>query len=271
MPDKIITKTGVKQLPLSTDFNIVLLHGWGMNQGIWAGFSEQLATQTGAKVSCLDLPGFGTEHDTALSPYNIETMAQHIYQHLPNNCILVGWSLGGLVAQYIVSHFSGKVCAHIQICSSPKFAANEKWPGIQPEVLLMFSKQLQTNHAGLLKRFLAIQCMGLHNAKQRVREMMTMLEAFPLSSTQALSDSLSVLNTADLRQSMNLSTALPCLYIFGRLDSLVPLAAISDIQALAPSAQIEIIQKASHAPFISHPSETLTLITSFIKNLDSLN
>ena len=48
---------------------------------------------------------------------------------------------------------------------------------------------------------------------------------------------------------------MPVAGCFGRLDSLVPVAMLVELQTLLPQASLTILAKASHAPFISHPAE----------------
>lgn len=259
--------SGMKQPSNSTDFHLVLIHGWGMNQGIWTHFATVLSSALSIKVSCLDLPGFGTQYDQIPHPYNIENMANAINEQLPESCILVGWSLGGLVAQKIVSSPQSKVVAHIQLCSTPRFAELIGWPGIKNTILHMFAQQLSSDHASILKRFLAIQCMGLDSPNQTVKKMLAMLQDYPLSSNEALSASLQVLTDTDLRDTLANSSKVPCMRIFGRLDSLVPAKAIPLIAELSPHSIIHTLPKASHAPFISHEAETLELIKDFVGQL----
>jgi len=257
----------LKQPSDGTDFHLVLLHGWGMNQGIWTHFAHVLSQALNIQVSCIDLPGFGTQHQHVPQTYTIDVIANIVAQQLPNNCILVGWSLGGLVAQKIVSQPQSKVVAHVQLSSTPKFAETNDWPGIKLNILNMFAKQLKVEHANILKRFLAIQCMGLDSPNQTVKTMLGMLKDFPLSTDEALSASLQVLTDTDLRLDLAQSKTIPCLRIFGRLDSLVPVKAIPCIRALSPHSIIHVLPKASHAPFISHEKETLELLHQFVGQL----
>jgi pimeloyl-[acyl-carrier protein] methyl ester esterase len=64
--------------------------------------------------------------------------------------------MGGLIAQQIVNSGEQKVLGQIQIASSPKFVQAQGWLGIRPEVLDMFTAHINSDHVGLLKRFLAL-------------------------------------------------------------------------------------------------------------------
>ena len=49
--------------------------------------------------------------------------------------MLVGWSLGNLVAQQIINDYLKKLKHIVLICSSPKFSRSADWPGIETKVL----------------------------------------------------------------------------------------------------------------------------------------
>uniref|UniRef100_A0A1A9UKI9 AB hydrolase-1 domain-containing protein n=1 Tax=Glossina austeni TaxID=7395 RepID=A0A1A9UKI9_GLOAU len=54
-----------------------------------------------------------------------------ISHHLPNKSILVGWSLGGLIASQIAIQHPKKFYGLIIISSSPYFCEEKNWPGIK--------------------------------------------------------------------------------------------------------------------------------------------
>ena len=248
--------------------DIVLIHGWGMNQGIWSQFAGLLSQRVNSIVHCMDLPGYGTQFDSVPPSYDLQSVVDTVHAQLPKRCIVLGWSLGGLITQALVAKADSKVVAHIQLCSSPKFVEDAAWPGIKPAVLKMFAKQLTQNHESVLTRFLAIQCMGLDSPNQTVKTMLGMLKAHPLSSPSVLNSSLELLSSVDLREQVKRFDTIPCLRIFGRLDSLVPAKVVTQIQVLNPSCEVHIMPKASHAPFISHESDTLALLADFIHRVN---
>jgi len=258
-----------KNLAESTD--LVFLHGWGMNQGIWQPFSKRLqqaindsAHLSHIKVSAIDLPGYGLEHNASLNDYSIESVSAWLATKLSKPSIVVGWSMGGLIAQYLASNQHPAVIGHIQIASSPCFVEQADWPGIKPNVLAIFAKQLKIDHEVLLKRFLALQNMGLNKPKFSVNTMLSLITQYPKSSQSALEKSLALLQSTDLRASLA-NIEVPCLRIYGRLDGLVPTKAAGKIKALSVNSQSVVIEHASHAPFLSHPESCLNAILPFLE------
>ena len=119
----------------------VLLHGWGMNQGVWQLIKPELEFLYSGKVRCLDLPGYG-DHDVSLDPYTLHDAAQLVSQQLKPKSVLMGWSLGGLFAIYIAKHWPEKVSKVILVASTPFFVEQLPWEGIKPKVLTQFKEQL---------------------------------------------------------------------------------------------------------------------------------
>jgi pimeloyl-[acyl-carrier protein] methyl ester esterase len=237
-----------------------------MNQGIWQPFCWHFEAYYGStvKLRCLDLPGFGRANDVDVSPYSLPNIAQWLGAKITRPSVIIAWSLGGLVAQQLVIEHHKHVLAHIQIASTPCFKEQDDWPGIKPNVLKLFAKQLKIDHEALLQRFFAIQNMGLNKPKHSVKQMVALITQYPFAKPKTLEESLELLNTVDLRNDLTISSK-KCLRIFGKLDSLVPLKAVEKINELCPNEDVAIIEKASHAPFLSHPEDTFARIRDFLE------
>jgi pimeloyl-[acyl-carrier protein] methyl ester esterase len=241
--------------------DIVLLHGWGVNSGVWENISKTLGQYY--RITLVDLPGFGRNTDLFPDDYTIASVAYHVSDCLPKNCVLLGWSLGGLVAQQIAIQGAVDLKQLILVATSPKFVAAPEWPGIQPQVLAMFEKQLEGNFSKTLDRFLAIQALGSETARQDMKVIKAQIEQFPLPHAHALQNGLKILAETDLRTQLA-RIAVPTSRLYGRLDSLVPAKSIELIQQLQPDSQQIIFAKASHAPFISHPAEFVAKVRQLV-------
>jgi pimeloyl-[acyl-carrier protein] methyl ester esterase len=228
---------------------LVFLHGWGVNSGVWQPLINVLKNEF--CITTIDLPGYGCNHQQLPTPYNLQNIAQTVAEHLPANCILIGWSLGGLVAQKIAYIYPEKLKQLVLICSSPKFAKGADWPGIDHNVLVFFSQQLTLDFTKTLQRFLAIQVIGCVNAKQDAKTIKQAVRQFPPPSPIALSAGLDMLQNIDLREQFK-TLLIPCHMFLGRLDTLVPNKVASIVQHLNSKVIVEVITDASHAPFISN-------------------
>lgn len=241
---------------------LVLLHGWGMNQGVWQLVQPELTFLYSGSVLSIDLPGFGNSNSCP-SPYNLHDAAEIVSEQLSPGSILMGWSLGGLFALYIAKHWPNKVSKVILVASSPFFAEADDWPGIKASVLEQFKEQLVNHREKTIERFLAIQAMGSESARDDIKQLKHLLNQYSAPKSEALSAGLNILQNDDLRN-VFAHCPVPVKAIFGRLDALVPYKAINKMAALNTEFEYEVLDKASHAPFISHKKEFLSAVKSML-------
>jgi pimeloyl-[acyl-carrier protein] methyl ester esterase len=237
-------------------FPLVFIHGWGLNSAVWAPIIEK--SQENFEIITIDLPGFGLNINHTLNNYSLVNIAKEIQSTVNTPAVYIGWSLGGLVATQIANSFPEKVLGCVTVANSPCFLNKESevssWPGISSNVLQMFYQQLAQDTKKTIEGFLRIQAMGSPNIRQDIKTLRNLVMQHPLPTEKVLNDSLQVLETSDLREKLSVLT-LPFLRLYGKLDTLVPKAAIEHIDKLQPNSQKHIFEKASHAPFISHPEE----------------
>ena len=242
---------------------LCLLHGWGMNHAVWQSITDQLSQSL--TVISFDLPGYGYSRKALPTPYDLTSVAQLVSDNIPDNAILMGWSLGGLIAQQIAISQSVKLSALITIGCSPKFLQEKEWYGLKASVLQGFQTLLTQDYQSTIKRFLAIQGMGSKTDRSDIKILQQSLVDYPTPNLEALEQGLKILKRADLRASMG-QIDIPFLRLYGRLDSLVPEKAIAAIDPLTRSEKY-IFQSASHAPFISHPAEFCSCLRRWLQPL----
>jgi pimeloyl-[acyl-carrier protein] methyl ester esterase len=228
---------------------LVFLHGWGVNSGVWAPLIALL--QDSFCITTMDLPGYGENQQHLPVDYNLRSVSEMLGAALPANAVLVGWSLGGLIAQQIAILYPHKVANLVMVCTSPKFSKSDDWPGIEAGILDVFSEKLSQDFNHTLNRFLAIQAMGSSSAKDDIKNIKQAVQQYPSPSNTALRAGLQILKQSDLRLAVQ-DLRIPCHLILGQFDSLVPATLASHMQVLMPQLKIEVMAKASHAPFISH-------------------
>ena len=230
--------------------HLVLLHGWGLNAGVWDCITPQLASHFTLHV--VDLPGYG--RSSGFGALSLEEMAQQVLAKAPEKAIWLGWSLGGLVASQIALQHPQRVLALVTVASSPSFSAHGDWPGIKPEVLSGFQQQLSDDFQRTVERFLALQTMGTESARQDARALKSTVLSLPMPSIAALNGGLEILKTADLRQPLA-ALPMPFLRLYGRLDGLVPRKIVPLLDTMWEKSESIVFEKAAHAPFISHPHD----------------
>ncbi|MBV2130895.1 pimeloyl-ACP methyl ester esterase BioH [Arsukibacterium indicum] len=239
---------------------LVLLHGWGVNRGVWQTILADIVPTV--QVIALDIPGFG-EAQPLLQSGNFSTVVTELASRIPANSLVCGWSMGGLLAIALAERYPEKVRQLALVAATPCFLQHADWPGMKATVMQQFAQSLQRDLSQTVSRFLAIQAMGSATAKSDAAVLKQAIAAYPQASAEALSAGLAFLSNEDLRQCFA-GLKQPVIGCFGALDSLVPVAVVSELQKLQPDAELSVLAKASHAPFISHRMEFLAWLNNWL-------
>ncbi len=258
---------------------LLMLHGWGMNSGAWEAIRPALERKY--FIHWVDLPGYGD--NTSIVATNMDDVVNLVIPHIPENTHIVAWSLGGLVAQAIIKKVSKNSTAMIKsltlVASSPKFSQSDDWEhAISHEILDGFSKNLQEDSEATLKRFVALQFMGVKGSKALQKALINEILAenkYKSSKKggggynkntenthfEALNLGLDILKHADYRNNRH---KIPQHWILGDKDRLIPPLLINDLNLLRPDDQITLLENTGHAPFMTHPEEFLACMNPFI-------
>ncbi|MGV6808441.1 MAG: pimeloyl-ACP methyl ester esterase BioH [bacterium] len=226
---------------------LVALHGWGMNHHVWQPIKPLLEQHFA--VYWVDLPGHGENQSIPLQ--DLRTVADQLAAVLPDQATIMGWSLGGLIAQYYAFAHRHKVAQLCLVASSPCFVQKADWsPAMSVQTLTQFEDDLAKDYQGTLQRFLALQFLGVKavGLAARLRQLRQQLVAMP-PDPASLKQGLHLLNTLDLRA---LPVLQPRAWLFGALDRLIPMT-ITEHLPNDPRNHYMMIPNAGHAPFISHP------------------
>lgn len=238
--------------------DLVLLHGWAMHSGVFASLVPSLAQHY--RVYLIDLPGHGRSafHD---SIGQLDALAHVVRPHVPDNALIMGWSLGGLLTLKLAQHMPLR--AMVLVNTTPRFVANADWPhGMAPAVFADFFSRLQQNLSATVQGFLALQVRGDSDAAHTLKTLQELLLAHP-GDPHALQLGLQILRDADERAALSKLTT-PALVISGEYDRIAHPKACAALAALLPHAQACEIKRAGHAPFISHQDEFMNIVSEFL-------
>jgi len=244
-----------------TPTDLVLLHGWGMNGGVWQGLPDAL--RDACRLHPIELPGHGgapfDPERTGLADWADACLAR-----APERAVWLGWSLGGLVALQAARQAPGRIAALVLMTATPRFVQARDWRPAMPEATLsQFHDALLAEPAATLERFLALQVRGSDDARGTLRRLRAGIAARPEPAPPALAAGLDLLAGEDLRGPLP-DIRPPALWLFGSRDTLVPAAVAERVPVLMPGARGIVIDGAAHAPLLSHGEETARHILAFL-------
>jgi pimeloyl-[acyl-carrier protein] methyl ester esterase len=220
---------------IGTGPDLVLLHGWGFNSELFHVLIEQYKGQY--RITVIDLPGHGRSDDV---DGGLDEWCDEIIKILPNNPILLGWSLGGLLAIKIATQI--KISKLILVASTPNFVQTNDWPyGINEDNFRQFSDALELNLSKGLKRFISLQTQD----KTQLKTLNQSIDEFP-TTTMALNQGLEILLITDLVDEFN-QLKIEIKVILGDHDTLVPYR----ISSWYDKAKIKTqVLSTGHLPFL---------------------
>src|SRR5512139_2704263 len=212
---------------------LALLHGWGMNARVFDNLATRLADEF--EVCALNLPGHGGRDVLVVN--TLQDWADDLAQQLPDQAVLLGWSLGGQVAMRAALDHPHKIARVILLASTPRFVATEDWPrGMAAADLQAFGAALLAEPEATLLRFLSLQTRGMPGQKALLQHLRQTLLAAPAAGGEALAAGLAILRDADLRAELPRLTQ-PTLVLHGALDTLTPAAAGAWLAGAIPHAR----------------------------------
>jgi pimeloyl-[acyl-carrier protein] methyl ester esterase len=218
-----------------------------MNVSVWGGVPDILAENF--RVTCLDLPGHGKSRDQPLG--SLAAVAEQLASVVPDNSIILGWSLGGLLAMELASRFPGKAEKLLLVNSSPCFVRRDNWPSaLDAEVFAAFEQGLRDDYSATLRRFLGLQLQGVADARELIRMLRLKLEEAP-PDPDALRQGLLLLSESDLRSLLS-GLDMPIAALLGARDTLVPSAVAEALRFECGVESVEVIPDGAHIPFLTH-------------------
>ena len=239
---------------------LALLHGWGFDSRIWADLAGRLARSR--RVHLVDLPGHGRSRASAFP--SLDRLVDGVARAIPDGAIVVGWSMGGLLAQRLAHRHPGKVRALAVVAGTPCFVARKGWPhGMAPSTLEGFADDLRRDAPATLATFVRLNALGGHGSRDAIRALARGLDERGGASASALDAGLDLLRTTDLRRDAA-DLAVRALVIHGARDRIVPIEAGRWLARSMPNAELVELPAAAHLPFVSHRDA----VAAALENLD---
>lgn len=250
---------------------LVLLHGFALHGGLFAPIVPALARTH--RVHAVDLPGHGHSRASLAALDDLVDAIARVVEPLREPATILGWSLGGMVAQQLALDHPQLVRDLVLVCTTPRFVTAEGWPhAMDPDTLARFGDELRVAYRATLQRFLTLQVQGRGEGGGVDRDVLAQLRdslfARAVPTADTLAAALSILADTDLRAQVP-RIAQRALVITGPRDALTPPAAGEWLAAHIPLARHLSIPGAAHAPFLSHPAAFVAAVQDFTTDVDT--
>lgn len=245
---------------------LVLLHGWGSSSKIWQSCVNELSQKR--QIYCVDLPGHGENYALEWDG-SVDQALEQLAAVLPERCSIVGWSLGGLIAQMYADRFPQRVQSLMLIASTPKFVASEDWPHAMPaKTFVNFIKQFDTMPEVTIKQFNLLQTLHGTSAKKIMTALQLATEDKYKQSPEKIRWGLSWLQEIDSRN-VRFPKGLPVYLVQGENDQVSSFQAAEDTAAIWKQVHLYKILKAGHVPFISHQDQFIEQVNKMLADVSN--
>ncbi|EQD32963.1 biotin biosynthesis protein, partial [mine drainage metagenome] len=150
-----------------------------------------------------ELPGHGVRIQTGIEQ-TLDGWAQDCLSSLPREPqMILGWSLGGLVALDLALRFPERVRGLILVCTTPRFISGPDWQnGHDIRVFEQFERDLEEQYETTLRDFLLLQIRNLSAAREVVPQLRRALASGGTPSVSGLRAGLEILRASDLRDAV---------------------------------------------------------------------
>ena len=228
------------------------IHGWSSSPACW---SPLLSFFTSSSHQTIALAGHGGS-DGQVDIFKPLKAHQKPF-------ILVGWSLGSLLAADFASTHPEMVAGLILFSPIACFIQTNDWPfGMPADTFGQFKQRFFKKDSPDFRYFHLLAASGSLTAREDA-EQLGMLDArYPPASTLALQAGLEMLGKMDIRQRLPL-LSMPVLLISGIEDKLVDPESVRQMSAMISDAECLLLPDAGHLPHISHPTACAAAISSW--------
>lgn len=240
---------------------LMLLHGWGFSSPVWRPLMGELHALGVEAVFPVDLPGFGSAYHEPVG--SLPAILDYLTDHLPAQCVLCGWSLGGMLALALAARDPARVVGLVTLGSNPRFTASTDWPGMPEADFTGFAERFQRHPEKTWQRFLQLQTHGDQEAARAEAALQAVADFGAIETTSA-EKMLDVLGAIDNRPHLA-SLTVPGIHVFGDRDAITPVAVAARVSALQPQHRTRVLPGASHAFPVTRAAPLAALLANFLQ------
>jgi pimeloyl-[acyl-carrier protein] methyl ester esterase len=241
-------------------FPLLFIHGWLMSRRAWA-LQAPLAAEH--RVITLDLCGHGSAYG---AEFSYRTCCEDVallceYLNL-DRVVMVGWSMGAQIAIKAYPALREKVAGMVLVGGTPRFCSSKDFTeGVAPAEARSMSLRIKKDYNRTAGEFFR----SMFTPAEAASVDMQLLASSVVSRLPARDTALSSLDElihTDLRADLPLVST-PVMLIHGLEDKICLPGAAKYMAENFPSATMNLIPAAGHAPFLSDPRTFNDMISGF--------
>lgn len=250
---------------------VILIHGWPLSHQAWEGQVAEVV-EAGFRCIAYDRRGFGLS-SCPWDSYDYSALASDLNEIIQQlgleNCIIVGFSMGGgEVVRYLTDFGSEKVAKAALISSIiPLVAQKEDNPdGVPQEGLDGIMKALKSDRVGFLAQFHK-NFYNYEENKATISEQQLHYDwtIATHASPRATIKAAEAWATTDFRPELK-NVNVPTLIVHGNADNIVPIATSAEQAAQGiTNNTYKIIESGPHGLNVTHRDELNKILIDFLK------
>lgn len=240
---------------------LVFLHGVGGGHHAWDAQLPHFSGR-GHAAHAWDQPGYG--HSETVEPYDLEQVAAALERLLESlggePVVLVGHSMGGMVAQEAYARFPERVKALVLACTSAAFG------GADSDFAKRFiAERIGPLDAGQSMADIAARLIprmrGRESDERGAAHAQSIMAGVPPETYRR---AIKLLTTFDRRSQLPL-IAVPTLLVAGSDDSTAPATLMARMAEKIPRAELVVLQGCGHLGPMDQPAAFNAALEGFLK------
>lgn len=245
-----------------TGVPLLFIHGWLMSHRVWAG---QTLLSARFRVITLDLRGHGRAAGADFS-YNdcCEDIARLLDCLSLQKVIIVGWSMGAQLAIQAFSAIQEMIAGMVLVSGTPHFCSSKDFPcGVTPVAARSMALRLKKDYHRTAGEFFS----SMFSAEEAATIDMKSLAGRVLGRLPSRENALCALHelvNCDLRACLP-RISVPVMLVHGNDDKICLAGAAKFMAEKIPSAALQLIPSAGHAPFLVNPEIFNRMIATFVQ------
>ena len=245
---------------------LIFIHGWAADSMIWNDVTKKLSDNF--MTITVDLRGCGLSGWKSCADF-IYSSAEDVNSLIGKlglkDAVIIGWSLGGMVAMRVASLFVENIKKLILVSTTPKFVKDETFVfGAERGAFLYMKKTLLNNPAKTLEDFKDTLLRDSEKNPVNLKKFNRLFSKVRPQSMDVLLGSFESLEKLDLRDEIK-NINLPTLIIHGKDDNICLYKAAEFMKENIKNSLLKGFDGAGHMPVITKEEDFIFEVKKFLK------